>query len=304
MSKNFVHLHVHSHYSLLDGLPKIPDLVRKTKELGMDAIALTDHGVMYGVIEFYKKARAEGIHPIIGEEFYLTPGSRHEKLGRAADVRYHLTLLAENKTGYQNLVSLTTHAHLEGFYYKPRIDKELLRKHHGGLICLSGCMNGEIPRTLAAGDTSRARDLVREYQEIFGKDNFFIEIWHHPSVPGSAETKEKLIELAREMDLPLVATHDVHYLEPEDKEAQDILVAVQTGSRVGEEDRLTLSLADLHLASPEEMAVFFKDTPEALENTVRIAQRWSVEIELGALQLPHFDVPDKKTPEEYMRELS
>ncbi len=299
----FTHLHVHSHYSLLDGLPQIPDLIKRVKELGMNSVALTDHGVMYGAIEFYKEAKREKIKPIIGEEIYFTPGSRHQKRARVDDVRYHLTLIAENNTGYKNLVKITTKAHLEGFYYKPRADEELLRKYSKGLICLSGCLNGELAKTLQSDDWDKAEKVVRKYQYIFGEENYFIEIWHHPNVEESEKTKAKLIKLARKLKVPLVATQDVHYLTPEDKDAQDILMAVNTGSNLNEEDRISLRSGNFSLISPEEMKNYFSNVPEAIENTQKIAERCSVEFNLGEVKLPHFKVPEDKKPMEYLREL-
>lgn len=299
----FTHLHVHSHYSLLDGLPKIPNLVARTKELGMDSIALTDHGVMYGVIEFYKEAKKAGIKPIIGQELYVTPNSLHQKRPKIDEVRYHLTVLAKNNIGYKNLIALTSKAHLEGFYYKPRVDKELLRKHSDGLIALSGCLAGELARTINSGDMEKAEKVALEYQDIFGVENFYLEIWHHPNIEESVKTRSKIIKLSKKLDIPLVATHDVHYINLEDKEAQDILVAVQTGTNLSQQDRLSLKIDDFYLVPPEKMTEYFADTPEAITNTQVIADKCNVEISLGNIQLPKFDVPDNKTPEEYMRKL-
>ncbi len=299
----FVHLHTHSHYSLLDGLPKIDALLNRVKEAGMDAIALTDHGVMYGAVEFYKKATQMGIKPIIGQEAYLAPHGLHQKRAQIDDARYHLTLLAATNKGYQNLIQLTTKAHLEGFYYKPRIDKESLRRHAEGLIGLSGCLSGEIPRAILAGDFARAEELAFAYEQIFGKGNFYLEVGYHPATPGDKEVREGLIRISKKLDIPLVATHDVHYLAPEDREVQDVLVAIQTGSHVNDEERLSMSADDFSLKSPAEMAEFFKDVPQALENTGHIADRCNVTLELGKVQIPHFEVPEGYDADEYLRKL-
>lgn len=305
MSKpRFTHLHVHSHYSLLDGLPKIPDLVARAKELGMDSIALTDHGVLYGAVEFYKHGRKEGVKAIIGQEMYITPGSMHEKRSRVDDIRYHLTVLVKNETGYRNLVELTTRAHLEGYYYRPRVDKDLLRKHAEGLLCLSGCLNSELARTIRSGDMKKAKKVVFEYQEIFGPENYFLEVWHHPNVEGSLETMKKIVALGRELKIPLVATHDVHYLHPEDAEAQDILVAVQTGKSLEDGERMSMRGEDFSLKSPEEMAAKFADLPEAIENTQQVAALCSFEFTLGEIQLPRYPVPGGQDAIDYLYALA
>ena len=299
----FTHLHVHSHYSLLDGLSKIDQLLKRTKELGMDSIALTDHGVMYGAVEFYKKAKIIGVKPIIGVEAYLAHESRHEKRPNIDDKRYHLTLLAENNEGYKNLIKIITLAHLEGFYYKPRIDKELLKKYSNGLICLSGCLQGEISRAILYDKTDTAEKLAKEYQEIFGKENFYLEIGHHPKIKEAQKTKVGLIKLSKKLKIPLVATHDVHYLKPEDADAQDILMAIQTGNNVNDKDRLTIKSEDFSLRSPEEMTEFFKDVPEAIENTQLVAKKCNVELELEKTKLPKFKVPDGYDSDSYLKKL-
>ncbi len=296
----FVHLHTHSHYSLLDGLAKIDDLVNEAVRLEMPALALTDHGSLYGAIEFYKKAKAAGIKPIIGVEAYIAKRSLYEKETGIDDKRYHLILLAQNNEGYQNLLKLVTISNLEGFYYKPRLDKETIRKYSKGLICLSACLSGEISRAFLANDPERAENLVAEYQEIFGKDNFFLEIEHHPGIPNHTKIQKELVKLAEKTGAGLVAAQDIHYIKPEDAEAQDILLAVQTNNKISDEERLTMKGDDFSFRSEEEMAEFFKDNPEAIENAAKIADRCNVEIKLGEIQLPHFDVPNGENLNSYL----
>lgn len=288
----FVHLHTHSHYSLLDGLSKIDDLVARTKELGMDAIALTDHGNLYGAVEFYKKARNADIKPILGVEAYVAPGSRLEKQSiNGGDRYFHLVLLAENNVGWKNLIQLVTKAHLEGFYYKPRIDRELLAEHHEGLIALSGCLSGELARKIVAGDEAGAEKIALDYLQIFGDGNYFLEIGHHPNIPEAVKANRGIIALSKKLGIPLVATQDSHYLKKEDAHYHDILLAVQTGNRISDDDRLTLKGDDFSLRSPQEMSEAFLDFPEAIENTVSIAERCSVELPLGSIRLPKFSLP-------------
>ena len=239
-TQKFVHLHVHSHYSLLDGLAKIDQLVSRAKELGMEALALTDHGALYGAVAFAQACVKAGIKPIIGVEAYVATRSRFDRDPRLDGTRYHLTLLARNAEGYRNLVQLITASHLEGFYYKPRVDKELLRAHAAGLIALSGCLSGEIPKAILAGDRARTEHLLAEYREIFGEENFFLELGAHPNLPEQQTVNAALVELSRKFGVPIVATQDTHYLVAEDAEAHDVLLSVQTGSRVDEDGRLTL----------------------------------------------------------------
>lgn len=293
----FVHLHVHSHYSLLDGLAKPNELVNRAKELGMSAIALTDHGNLYGAIEFNKKARAAGLKPIIGVEAYLAPNGRLSKQPRVDEVRYHLILLAKNKTGWQNLVHLTTLANTEGFYYKPRIDREILKEHCEGLICLSGCLSGEIAKLLASSKNLEAEETAVWYKEVFGED-FYLEVQPH-----APHLHEPLSNLSKKLGIPLVATQDVHYVLEEDKTAHEILLAVQTSSRVDDEDRLSLKDYDIFLRSPEEMIELFKHLPEAVENTVRIAEKCTLEIDLGQTHLPKFPLPEGVSAEEHLKSL-
>jgi len=300
----FVHLHTHSHYSLLDGLTKIDDLVAQTKELGMDAIALTDHGNLYGAIEFYKKAKAAGIKPILGVEAYVAPHNRLDKTPKVDEKYFHLILLAKNFTGWQNLIQLTTKAHLEGFYYKPRMDKALLKEYGNGLIALSGCLSGEISRLLLAGKTEEAEKVALEYQGIFGQGNFFIEIGHHPGIKEIVKIHDSLINLSRKTGIPLAATQDIHYLKKEDAEYHDILLAVQTGNKLNDPDRLTLKDDDFSMRSPEQMTELFQDLPEAVENTVKIANACDVELPLGKILLPKFPLPENEgSTVAYLRKL-
>ncbi|MBI4121631.1 MAG: DNA polymerase III subunit alpha [Candidatus Ryanbacteria bacterium] len=303
MSK-FVHLHTHSHYSLLDGLSKIDALVNKAGEYEMPALALTDHGNLYGAIEFYQKCKKAGIKPILGIEAYIARRSLYEKAAGIDDKRYHLILLATSLAGWKNLIQLASTAALDGFYYKPRIDKEALRKYAKGLVALSGCMGGEIPRALLAGEAERAEDLLREYKTIFGEENFFIELSHHPNIPNHEKLQKLLRELAAKTKTQVVATQDIHYTNADDAAAQDVLLAVQTNSRLDDDDRLTMKSDDFSFRSSEEMAELFKDLPEAVENTVKIAERVDIEIPLGVPQLPHFPLPKGETSETYLEKLA
>ncbi len=291
----FVHLHTHSHYSLLDGLAKIDDLVDRAKELGMKALALTDHGNLYGAVEFYKKAVKAEIKPILGVETYVAPRSRFEKQVKIDDNYFHLVLLAENNIGWKNIIKLITKSHLEGFYYRPRVDKELLREYHEGIIALSACLAGEIPQLILKNNLEEAEKVTREYQEIFGKENFFLEIGHHPNIPEVAKANEGLKKLSEATSAGLVATQDIHYLKPEDGEYQDILLAVQTGNKTSEENRLTMKNEDFSMCSQEAMLEFFKDLPEAIENTIRIAERCNTNLTLNQILLPVFPLPEGET---------
>ncbi|HOD96944.1 MAG TPA: DNA polymerase III subunit alpha [Candidatus Paceibacterota bacterium] len=298
----FTHLHVHSHYSLLDGLAKIDELINRAKELNFESLALTDHGAMYGIPEFYKTATANGIKPIIGVEVYVAPESRFQKRPKIDSRNFHLTLLAKNEKGYKNLLQLVTRSHLEGFYYKPRVDKELLSEYHEGVIALSGCLAGEISRLIIANRLDEAEEKIKEYQKIFGED-FYLEINYHPKIEESKMIKEQLIRLSKKLSIPAVATYDTHYLKSEDAEAHDILLAVQTGNKIFEEDRLTLSADDFSFCSTEHMEELFYDFPEAIENTRLIADACNVELEFGKTLLPYFEVPLGETPESHLRKL-
>lgn len=298
---DFVHLHVHSHYSLLDGLPKIDELVKRAKELGMKALALTDHGNMYGAIEFYERCHKEGIKPIIGMEAYLAPGSRFDK--NQNEKYYHLVLLALDYTGYRNLIMLSSLANLEGFYYKPRLDKELLRKYHEGLVASSACFRGEIPWILRKEDNyEKAKKVALEYEEIFGKGNFFLEMMDLAGLEGQMEVNNKLAQISKDTGIPLIVTRDVHYLRPEDAEAQDILTCIRDGRTLDEPNRQTMNF-DCSMASPKDIFSRFKHLPEALENTVKIADRVNLVLELNKWHFPTNDIPEGHTADTYLREL-
>lgn len=299
---SFVHLHTHSHYSLLDGLPKIDELVQRAKELGMPALAVTDHGVLYGAIEFYQKAREAGIKPIIGVEAYLSRGRLSDRLSTADDRPYHLILLAKNHVGYKNLTRLVTLAHLEGYYYKPRIDLETLARYHEGIIALTACLNGHIPNLIRAGKMDAARAAAEQYQHIFGED-FYFELQRRPTLPEQAELNAALQQLGRDLRIPLVATNDCHYLLAEDAEAQDILMCIQMKKHIEDTDRLSYIGEDFSLIAPADMQRAFQDIPEAIENTLAIAEKCSIEIELGKTQLPHFETPKGQSAEAFLRTL-
>jgi len=299
----FTHLHVHSHYSLLDGLPKISGILDYAQSLGMDSVAITDHGVMYGAIEFYKLASKKGIKPIIGSELYLAFERMDQSRPHIDDKRYHIILLVKNETGYKNLVKLVTKAHLEGFYYKPRIDQELLEKHAEGLICLSACLQGKIPQLILAKKIEEAEKLAKRYQEIFGKGNFYLELQHHPNIKEQAIVNKALISMSKKLGIPLVATNDSHYLKPEDAKAQDILMLINTGADKDDPERLTMMSDDFSMKTPEKMIEDFKEVPEAIENTQKIKELCNFNFELGKTILPKFEPPDEKTPNAYLREL-
>lgn len=301
--ERFVHLHVHSEYSLLDGACRIERLAEKVKALGQPAVAITDHGVMYGAIEFYHAAKKAGVKPIIGCEVYVAPRTRFDKQHRVDSSPYHMVLLCENEEGYQNLIKLVSAAYIEGFYNKPRVDNELLRQHHRGLICLSACLAGRIPRMLSAGDYAAAEQAVREYVDIFGKDNFFIELQNH----GIEEQKRilpQLIKLARENEVGLVATNDAHYINREDSSNQSILVCIQTGRTVNDPSDLEFQTDQFYIKSLEEMRQAIPDVDEAFENTVRIAERCNLEFEFGKTKLPYFAAPNGEDNLAYFRRMS
>lgn len=297
----FTHLHVHTHYSLLDGMIQIDALLERAKELGMTALAITDHGAMYGAIEFYKKATALGIKPIIGMEAYMAKGKLSSKQPRIDDERFHLVLLAKNAEGYKNLIKLNSIAHLEGFYYKPRIDKEILRKYSGGLIGMSACLQGEISRAILGNDREKAENLAKEYEEIFGKGNFFLELEPHPNLKDQITANKALAEISRKLKIPLVATNDVHYLNKEDAEAQDALLCIQLNRKVTEKDRLSMLGEDFSFKTPEQMIAEMKDFPEAIANTQLIESLCDVKIEIGARHFPGFPIPQNYSVDDYLK---
>ncbi|MCX6738297.1 MAG: DNA polymerase III subunit alpha [Candidatus Parcubacteria bacterium] len=303
MASKFTHLHVHSQYSLLDGLPKIEELLNYVKENNMDSVAITDHGVLYGAIEFYKKAKQAGVKSIIGSEIYTAFEGMTQKRPNIDNKRYHLILLVKNEIGYRNLVKLITKAHLEGFYYKPRVDEELLFQHTEGLIALSACLQGKIPRLIMSNRMKEAEETAIKYQQAFGKDNFYLEIQHHKNIPEQAKVNKALIEISKKLDIPLVATNDCHYLRPDDAEAQDILMLINTGAKPDDPDRLTMRQDDFSMTLPEEMIKNFKDTPEAITNTQKIVDACNFEFKLGDIKLPHFPVPDQGNPNQYLRDV-
>lgn len=299
---DFAHLHVHSEFSLLDGAGRVGDLVRRAAEAGMSAIALTDHGNMYGAIEFYKQAKKYGVKPIIGCEVYMAPRSRFDKAVVEGEAYYHLVLLAENQTGYSHLVELVSRAYTEGFYYKPRIDRELLSEHHEGLIALSACIAGEIPTLLLKGELEKAETAAQNYIDIFGKDHFFIELQDH-GIPEQTEVNPKLVELARKFGVGLVATNDIHYIDKADAESHDVLLCIQTGKCVDDAGRMKFPTSEFYMKTRAEMAALFPEYPEALDNTCLIANRCQVDFEFGAMHLPDFPLPEGVSAADYLRRL-
>ncbi|MCM1113432.1 MAG: DNA polymerase III subunit alpha [Muribaculum sp.] len=299
----FTHLHVHTEYSLLDGSNKIKDYVRRVKELGMDSAAITDHGVMYGVIDFYRAAKAEGVKPILGCEIYVAPNSRFDKeLTGGEDRYYHLVLLAENNTGYANLMKIVSKGFTEGYYYKPRVDMEILNRYHEGIIATSACLAGEVQRYIAKGLPDEARKAARKYEACFGKGNYFLELQDH-GIPEQKTVNMELMRMSRELDIPLVATNDVHYTYAEDADSHDILLCLQTGKKLSDEDRMRYEGGQYFVKSEEEMKGLFPYAWEAVENTQRIADRCNVEIEFGVTKLPHFEVPEGYDSWSYLNKL-
>ena len=302
-SMNFAHLHVHTEYSLLDGSNKIKEYVGRVKELGMNSAAITDHGVMYGVIDFYRAAKAAGIKPILGCEVYVAPNSRFDReLAGGEDRYYHLVLLAENNTGYANLMKIVSKGFVEGYYYKPRVDKEVLRTYSEGIIALSACLAGEVQRYISKGLYDEAKNKALEYQEIFGKGNYFLELQDH-GIPEQAFVNQKLMQMSEELGIELVATNDVHYTYAEDEKPHDILLCIQTGKKLADENRMRYEGGQYYVKSPEQMAALFPYALQALENTQKIADRCNVEIEFGVTKLPKYEVPGGMTSWEYLNKL-
>ena len=300
---NFTHLHVHTEYSLLDGSSKIGEITKRAKELGMDSLAITDHGVMYGVIDFYKAAKEAGIKPILGCEVYVAPGSRFEKTpGESEDRYYHLVLLAENNTGYQNLMKIVSRGFTEGFYYKPRVDYEVLTEYHEGIIALSACLAGEVQRYLARGMYEMGMEAAKRYENIFGKGNFFLELQDH-GISTQQYVNQQLVRMSEELNIELVATNDIHYTYAEDADAHDILLCIQTGKMVTDENRMRYEGGQYYCKSPEEMAELFSYAPQAIENTYKIAQRCNVEIEFGVTKVPKYEVPEGYDSWSYLNHL-
>ena len=299
---DFVHLHVHSEYSLLDGMSRIKDLPVRAKELGMKAIALTDHGVMYGAVDFYKECKKNDIKPIIGCEVYVAPHSRFDKEAGRDNGYNHLILLAKNKTGYQNLSKLVSLSFVEGFYYKPRIDLEILEKYSEGLICLSACLAGSLSQAIIQGNMEKAEEIALWHKRVF-KDDYYIEIQHN-GLRQQIMINQKLIQLARKLDIPLVATNDAHYLKKEDSYFHEVLLCIQTGKRMSDEDRMRFETQEFYIKSPEEMADYFSEFPDAIENTVKIAEKCNYDFEFGVTKLPNYDVPEEyATHLDYFKDL-
>ncbi|ABB15622.1 DNA polymerase III subunit alpha [Carboxydothermus hydrogenoformans] len=299
---SFVHLHTHSCYSLLDGAGKIKDLVGRAVELKMPALALTDHGNLFGVIEFYKEAKAQGIKPILGVEVYVAPRTRFDKTPKIDDQLTHLVLLAKDRTGYQNLLRLVSRSYTEGYYYKPRVDKQLLAENSQGLIALSSCLAGEIPELILSGQREKAREVAGIYRDIFGKENFYLELQYH----GISEQKvvnRELIALSKQLNIPLVATNDVHYILKEHAKTHDVLLAIQTGKSINDPGRMKFPTEEFYLKTPYEMELIFGELPDALKNTLNIAEQCNLEFEFGRYLLPDFPVPEGKTPAQYLKEL-
>jgi DNA polymerase-3 subunit alpha len=304
MSNPFVHLHVHTEYSLLDGLSKIPKLVARAKELGQPALAITDHGVMFGVIEFYNAAKKAGVKPIIGIEAYLAPRSRFDRDPQHDKSAYHLLLLAQNNTGYQNLLKLASLAQLEGFYYKPRVDKESLAQYSEGLICLSGCGSGQVPRLLLDGQTDKARSALAWYKDTFGPERFYIELQWHDNIPGLDKVNAQLIRFATEFGLKTAATNDAHYIAADDWSAQDVLLCIGTGNLVSQPNRMRMTDHSYYLKSDEEMAALFgAEAPESLVTPLAIAEMCHVDLEPKGYHLPVYPVPEGSTAETFLRKL-
>ncbi len=292
---NFVHLHLHSEYSLLDGSTRINLLPQRVKELGMEAVALTDHGNMYGAIAFYKACKDIGIKPILGCEVYIS--EKDMSIKDKSNKRYHLILLAENNEGFKNIMKIVSIGYVDGYYYKPRVDKDVLRKYSKGVIATSACLGGEVQNLILNRDIEAAKAAALEYKEIFGEDNFYLELQDH-GMPEQARVNRELVLLSEELSIDLTASNDVHYLNKEDAKSHDVLLSIQTGKTVNDESRMKFPSDEFYLKSPDEMAALFPENKEALENTVKIAKRCNVEITFHDLHLPEFTVPEGYTHEE------
>src|SRR3989339_406897 len=300
---SFVHLHTHSHYSLLDGLGQIDHLVQKAVDYQMPALALTDHGAMYGVVEFYQKCKNAGIKPIIGLEAYVARNGHLNKRAKIDEKPYHLILLAKNEVSYKNLVRLTIISYLHGFYCKARIDFEWLQKLHDGLICSTACLAGELASHITNDDLDAAKEMISRYQNLFGDGNFYLEVQHHPSIAKQRVVNEKIFDLSRQMGVPVIATNDIHYPNQDDEYAQDVLLCIQTKKVLSDPDRMSYLGVDLSFKSPTEMISDFKDYPEAIANTLKVAQMCNFELKLGQNVLPQFPLPEGKNIDQYLRDL-
>ena len=298
----FVHLHTHSEYSLLDGAARVKGLVQKAVQEGMPALAITDHGVLYAAVDFYKEAKKCDLKPIIGFEAYVARRSRLDRVPKLDDSQYHLVLLARDEEGYRNLLQLCSRASLEGFYYKPRIDRELLEKYRSGLIALSGCVSGEIPELILSGRITEAEATAAYYRELMGADNFYLEMQDH-GMPEQQVINRELVRIARKMNLPLVATNDIHYLEKSDAFYQDVLLCIQTGKTINDENRMRFSSAEYYFKSAREMEELFREVPEAITNTLKIAERCNLEFSFNEFYLPSFEIPSGETPESCLKRL-
>ncbi|MFQ6028563.1 MAG: DNA polymerase III subunit alpha, partial [Dehalococcoidia bacterium] len=298
----FTHLHTHTEYSMLDGISRIPDLVYQTKELGMESLAITDHGTLYGAVDFYSECKEAGIKPIIGCEVYVAHGSRTDRSGTERSPN-HLVLLARDNAGYRNLMQLVTKAHVEGFHYRPRVDKELLEEYCQGLICLSGCPSAEVPRLIADGNIAEAHRIALWYKELFGDDGYFLELQRHEHVPQLSEINQALTSMSQELNLPLVVTNDAHYVRQADSPLQDVYICIQTNTTVQDEKRLRMEDNSYYVKSPAEMAQLFADYPLALENTQLIADRCNVELGFGETHLPKYPTPNGMDADEYLSQL-
>ncbi|MBF1057407.1 MAG: DNA polymerase III subunit alpha, partial [Peptostreptococcus sp.] len=300
--KDFCHLHVHTEYSLLDGFSRLDKLISRVKDLGMTACAITDHGSMFGVVDFYKKCKSAGIKPIIGCEVYLAPRDMESKDSTLDKYSSHLILLAENNQGYKNLIKIVSDAYVDGFYYKPRTDKDHLRKYSEGIICLSACLNGEIPKAILARNFDKAKSLAQEYIDIFGKDNFFLEVQDH-KLAEDKEVNAGLLKLSKEMDIPLVATNDAHYVYREDAKIQDVLMCIQMQKTLDDPSRMKFPNDEFYIKSREEMEGLFAFAPQALDNTLEIAKRCNVEFDFDSYHIPTFDVPEGYTSLTYLQHI-